>query len=224
LSKKFSGYQTIRKINVTEIEKRGLRPSGNLTEVLFGLSSREILVTGISALVFAGAFILQDRLDLKIITVFIFACVGGIATILRDLAQKFVAYRKGCITEYQFWSLGTIIMFSTAWLFGNVFAKPSRTLIRSEQKFSPEDAALIKLAGPLMSMGVAIVSLFLIPLGGLFVIAGSAGFAMNLLNCVFSLVPVTPNEGVDIYAWNKLVWAAVFLPMIAFYLYIYIQL
>jgi Zn-dependent protease len=75
-----------------------------------------------------------------------------------------------------------------------------------------------------MSMGVAIVSLFLIPLGGLFVIAGSAGFSMNLLNCVFSLVPVKPNDGVEIYAWNKLVWATVFIPLIVFYLYIYLQM
>ncbi len=88
-------------------------------------------------------------------------------------------------------------MLSTAWLFGNAFAKPSRTLIRSEKKPSPEEAAIIKLAGPLMSLGVAVVSLFLIPLGGLFVIAGSAGFSMNLLNGVFSLVPVKPNDGVE---------------------------
>jgi Zn-dependent protease len=115
-------------------------------------------------------------------------------------------------------------MLSTAWLFGNAFAKPSRTLIRSEKNPSLEEAAIIKLAGPLMSMGVAIVSLFLIPLGGLFVIAGSAGFSMNLLNCVFSLVPVRPNDGVEIFAWNKLVWATVFIPLIVFYLYIYLQL
>jgi Zn-dependent protease len=174
--------------------------------------------------IFAAAFILQDHLELKVVTVIIFVCVGGIATILRDLAQKYCAYRIGCITEYQFWSLGTFTMLSTAWLFGNAFAKPSRTLIRSEKDPTPEDAALIKLAGPLISMSVAIVSLFLIPLGGLFAIAGSAGFSMNLLNCVFSLLPIKPNEGADVYAWNKLVWAVVFIPMIAFYLYIYVQM
>jgi hypothetical protein len=75
-----------------------------------------------------------------------------------------------------------------------------------------------------MSLGVAIVSLFLIPLGGLFAVAGSAGFSMNLLNSVFSLVPVKPNDGVEIYAWNKLFWAVVFIPLIAFYLYIYLPM
>jgi Zn-dependent protease len=224
LLKKFLGSETTGLMNVSEIEKRGIRPLENLSAILLGLSSREILVITISALVFATAFILQDHLELKLATVIIFVCVGGIATILHDLAHKYCAYRAGCITEYQFWGLGTVTMLSTAWLFGNAFAKPSRTLIRSEKKPSLEEAAIIKLAGPLMSMGVAIVSLFLIPLGGLFVIAGSAGFSMNLLNCVFSLVPVRPNDGVEIYAWNKLVWATVFIPLIVFYLYIYLQM
>ena len=47
---------------------------------------------------------------------------------------------------------------------------------------------------------------------------------MNLLNSVFSLVPVKPNDGVEIYAWNKLIWAVVFIPLIAFYLYIYLPM
>ncbi len=189
-----------------------------------GLSSREILVITLSGFGFAAAFLLQDQFELKLTTVIIFVCAGGIATILHDLAHKYAAYRCGCITEYQFWSLGAVTMISTAWLFGNAFAKPSRTLIRNEKSLLPEETALIRLAGPLMSMGLAIVSLFLIPLGGLFVVAGSAGFSMNLLNSVFSLVPVKPNDGVEVYAWNKLVWAGVFIPLIAFYLYIYLAI
>jgi Zn-dependent protease len=224
LLNKFLGSETIGLMNASEIEKRGIRPSENLSAILLGISSREILVIGTSTLGFAAAFILQDHLELKLTTVIIFVCVGGIATILHDLAHKYCAYRAGYITEYQFWGLGTVTMLSTAWLFGNAFAKPSRTVIRSEENPSSEEAAIIKLAGPLMSMAVAIVSLFLIPLGGLFVIAGSAGFSMNLLNCVFSLVPVKPNDGVEIYAWNKLVWATVFIPLIVFYLYIYLPM
>jgi len=224
LLEKFLGSETTGLMNTSEIEKRGIRPAENLSAIFSGFSSREILVIGISALGFAAAFILQGQLELKLATVIIFVCVGGIATILHDLAHKYGAYRCGCITEYKFWGLGTVTMLSTAWLFGNAFAKPSRTLVRSEKILLPKEAAIIKLGGPLMSMGVAIVSLFLIPLGGLFAIAGSAGFSMNLMNSVFSLVPIKPNDGVEIYAWNKLVWAVVFIPLIAFYLYIYLQM
>ena len=224
LIKKFLGIETIGLMNVTEIEKRGIQPAENLSAVIPGLSSREILVITLSAFGFAAAFLLQDQLELKLTTVIIFVCAGGVATILHDLAHKYAAYRCGCITEYQFWSLGIVTMLSTAWLFGNAFAKPSRTLIRSGKTLLPEEAARIRLAGPLVSMGLAIVSLFIIPLGGLFVVAGSAGFSMNLLNSVFSLVPVKPNDGVEVYAWNKLVWAGVFIPLIAFYLYIYLAI
>ena len=222
LFKKFLGTETIGLMNVTEIEKRGIRPAENLQALILGLSSREILVIILSACGFAAAFLLQDQLELRLTTVIIYVCAGGIATILHDLAHKYAAYRCGCITEYQFWSLGAVTMLFTAWLFGNAFAKPSRTLIQSDKALKPEEAARIRLAGPLMSMGLAIGSLFLIPLGGLFVVAGSAGFSMNLLNSVFSLVPVKPNDGVEVYAWNKLVWAGVFIPLIAFYLYIYL--
>jgi len=222
LVRKFLGSETIGLVNATEIEKRGIRPAENLHALMFGLSSREILVITLSSIGFAAAFLLQDQFELNLTTVIIFVCAGGIATILHDLAHKYAGYRCGCVTEYQFWSLGAVTMIATAWLFGNAFAKPSRTLIRNGKSLLPEDAALIRLAGPLVSMGLAIVSLFLIPLGGLFVVAGSAGFSMNLLNSVFSLMPVRPNDGVEVYAWNKPVWACVFIPLIAFYLYIYL--
>jgi PGF-pre-PGF domain-containing protein len=207
----------------TEISKRGVRPRENLTPVFLGLSWREILVTGITALGFTAAFFLQDRLEIQLTTLIIFLCTGALASILHDLAHKHVAYRSGSITEYQFWGLGTVTMLATAWFFGNAFAKPSRTVIRSIGEPTPEEDALVRLAGPLVSMAMALASLLLIPFGGFYAIAGSAGFSMNLLNCVFSLVPVKPNDGVEVFTWNKAVWAAIFIPLIAFYLYIYLQ-
>jgi len=222
LIKKFLGSEIIGLVNATEIEKRSIFPAENLPALIAGLSSREIMVITLSGFGFAAAFLLQDQFELKLTTVIIFVCAGGIATILHDLGHKYAAYRCGCITEYQFWSLGAVTMLCTAWLFGNAFAKPSRTLIRSGKPLLLKESAAIRLAGPLVSMGMAGVSLFLIPLGGLFAVAGLAGFSMNLLNSVFSLVPIKPNDGVEIYAWNKPAWAGVFIPLVAFYLYIYL--
>jgi Zn-dependent protease len=48
---------------------------------------------------------------------------------------------------------------------------------------------------------------------------GTAGFSMNLLNAVFSLLPIRPNDGVEIFAWNRLVWALFFFPLLAIFLY-----
>jgi len=226
LLKLFKGFvtsETVGMVNATEVAKRSIAPAQNLPEVFFCMSAREILVIGASILGFVVAFLLQARLSVAVSTFVIFVCAGGIATILHDLAHKVQAWRVGCRTEYQFWTLGAATMFLTAWLLGSAFAKPARTIVTDGEKtLSPRENVSVKLAGPLVSLGVAIVSLALLPLGGLFAVAGAAGFAMNLLNCVFSLVPVKPNEGVDVYRWNRAAWALLFFPLLAVYLYIYL--
>lgn len=224
LLQEFLGDEITGLVNTSEIERRSIRPAENLSAVVLGLSLREILVLCVGALAFATAFIIQDRLEVDLVTIVIFVCAGGIATLLPDLVSKYFAYRCGCVTEYQYWGLGIVTMIATAYLFGNTFSKPSRALILGEKSPTISENSLIKLAGPLTSIVVALVSLCLIPLGGLFVIAGSAGFSINLLNAVFSLMPVRPNDGVEIFAWNRAAWAAVFLPITAFYLFVYLVL
>jgi Zn-dependent protease len=219
LVQEFLGSEVTGFMNTAEIEKRGILVSENRSPAFLGISPREMLVIGISAAGFAAALMLQDRLDPELTTVIVFVGAGGIATILPDLAQKYRAYASGCVTEYQFWGLGTVTMFVTAWLFGSAFAKPSRTLVENEKALTPEAAAGIKMAGPLTNAGVALLALFLIPLGGVFVLMGTAGFSMNLLNAVFSLLPIRPNDGVEIFAWNRLVWALFFFPLLAIFLY-----
>ena len=220
--KNYLGVSIVGMISRKEIEKRGIHPSNQPHPLLFGLSGRELRVIGASALLFAIAFLIRDRLSLNIVIIIVYVCVGGITVILHDLAHKISSRRCGCSSEYQFWLLGAVTMLLTAGLFGNVFARPARTIIESEKAPTPEENAMIRIAGPLVSMCVAILSLFLIPLGGIFAIAGSAGFAFNLLDCVYSLLPVTPMDGKDVFTWNRWVWAAVYFPLIIFYLYVYL--
>lgn len=221
--KKFVGMETVGLMNVKEVKMRHIAPATNLAEVVFCLSGRELLVLAASIAGFAVAFLLQARLSLVVTTFIIFICAGGLATIFHEIAHKVAAYRFGCQTEYQFWTLGTVTMFFTAWLFGSSFGKPSRTIIASgEKKPTVKENAIIKVAGPLANLGVAIVSLALLPLGGLFTVVGAAGFAMNLLNFVFSLAPIRPNDGVEVYAWNKAVWALLFFPLLFVYLWLYL--
>jgi len=181
--KNYLGSETTGLMSKTEIEKRGILPSVHRDSTVLGLSIYEWGVICISALGFAIAFILKDRLELKVITIIIFVCVAGIGTILHDLAHKVVARQCGCTTEYQFWGLGAVTMFLTAWIFGAIFAKPSRTVIQSKTAQTAEESARIMIAGPLVSLAVAILSLILIPFGGIFLLAGSMGFSLNMLAC-----------------------------------------
>lgn len=222
LIQNFFGDEISGLVNESEIQRRAIRPAENLTSVILGFSSREILALCAGAAVFGAAFMIQDRLGVDLVTIGIFVGAGGVATLLPDLANKFFAHRSGCVTEYRIWGLGIFTMLATAWLFQNTFSKPSRALIMGEKNPSAGESAVIKLAGPLTNIIVAAAFLGLIPLGGLFAVAGSAGFSINLLNGVFSLLPIKPNEGVEIFAWNKGVWAAVFFPVTALYLYVFI--
>jgi Zn-dependent protease len=75
------------------------------------------------------------------------------------------------------------------------------------------------LSGPAVSTVIAFLCLLLIPLGGLFRTAGMIGFIMNMVTAVFELLPIPPCEGKEIFTWNKLVWAVVFVPLFLIYLY-----
>ena len=219
--KNYLGSETTGLMSKTEIEKRGILPSVHRDSTVLGLSIYEWGVICISALGFAIAFILKDRLELKVITIIIFVCVAGIGTILHDLAHKVMARQCGCTTEYQFWGLGAVTMFLTAWIFGAIFAKPSRTVIQSKTAQTAEESARIMIAGPLVSLAVAILSLILIPFGGIFLLAGSMGFSLNMLACVYALLPVIPMDGKKIYDWNKRIWAAIFLPIFIVYIVVF---
>ncbi|HSQ94176.1 MAG TPA: PEGA domain-containing protein, partial [Methanoregula sp.] len=114
LIQEFLGSEVTGFMNTAEVEKRGIQVSENRSAGLIGISPREMLVIGISAAGFAAALMLQDRLDPELTTVIVFVGAGGIATILPDLAQKDRAFASGCVTEYQFWGLGTVTVFVTA--------------------------------------------------------------------------------------------------------------
>jgi hypothetical protein len=134
-----------------------------------------------------------------------------------------MAYRIGRRGEFQFWGLGAATMLSTAWLFGTAFAKPSRTVIGAETG-PPGDAktdALIQLAGPMVNLIAAGISLVLIPLGGFFALAGSAGFSLNLLSYVYGMLPIMPMEGKTVYDWNRGIWAGIFFPLLLVYLWLF---
>ncbi len=113
--------------------------------------------------------------------------------------------------------MGTIIMAATAWLFGNVFAQPSMTIVHENAPLEKRSLGIIKLSGPVLSVLIAFGCLLLIPLGGLFVTAGTIGFSINLLQAVFEMLPFTSCDGLDVYHWNRAVWAVVFIPLILIY-------
>jgi Zn-dependent protease len=198
-------------------QKRGVIHTATGGEIFFGFSFTELAVVLLGALAFGLAFFFADRNPIQWEKLLIFIFVGGVTTIIHEIAHWLVANRYQTNSELQFWGFGTVIMFLTAWLFGDVFAQPTLTVTQSETPLEKRESGLVMIAGPLISLCFAFVCLALISLGGIFATAGAIGFSMNLLTCVYSLIPIKPLDGEGVYTWNKVIWAVFFIPVLVMY-------
>lgn len=191
--------------------------SGMKASTILGFSGIEFAVVLLGAFLLGFAFFFADRGAFDPVILVIFVLVGGLTTFIHEIAHWSVARRYGSDSELQFWGIGTVVMFLTAWLFGNVFAQPSLTVIRSEEPTEKWHEGLMMLAGPLASLLCAFLCLPLKSFGGYIATAGSIGFSMNLLSCLFPLLPIKPLDGEGVFRWSKLVWGIVFIPLLLGY-------
>jgi len=204
------------RLSEDEKKKRALLAAES-KEIAFGFTQREIGVIVVGAVIIGLLFFFAARTPFDVTTVAIYIIMGGLALCAHEIAHWYLNRKYQCSTEVQFWGLGSIIMFLTAWLFGNVFAQPTLTVVRSQVPLEKRSLGLIMLSGPVFSILIAIACLFLIPLGGVFRTAGMLGFSINLLAGVFELLPVTPCDGKEVFSWNRFVWALVFVPLLLIY-------
>jgi Zn-dependent protease len=164
----------------------------------------------VAVIMVAMAFIFADRADLTLQTVIIYILVGAVSVVLHDFAHRYFATKHGHDADTQFWGLGTVIMFLTAWLYGNAFAQSYRNLVQREKEDEPSET------GILMVLFLAMTTL-----GDIWAIAGSVGFTINLITAVYSLMPIATMDGGAIWKWNRTIYLGLFLPMIAFYFFTY---
>jgi Zn-dependent protease len=146
-----------------------------------------------------------------------FAIAAGVAITAHELAHWGAGRFKKTDTDIHFWGLGTIIMFLTAWLFGNVFGQPCRTTIDEIESLDKSQSGEIMLAGPLVSCGIAAISLPLALSGGELMQIGRISILMNLTLATFHIMPFAPMDGQLVYKWNKIIWVLVFIPIIIVY-------
>ncbi len=204
------------RLSEEEKKKRALMAAES-KEIAFGFTQRELGVIAVGAVIIGLLFFFAARTPFDATTVAVYIVMGGVALCAHEIAHWYLNKKYQCSTEVQFWGLGSIIMFLTAWLFGNVFAQPTLTVVRSQVPLEKRSLGLIMLSGPVFSILIAIACLFLIPIGGIFRTAGMLGFSINLLAGVFELLPITPCDGKEVWSWNKGVWVLVFIPLVLIY-------
>ena len=215
-----AGGHAVEKISEKEIERRGIAVQQRERHFL-GLSASEVLIIEVAVIMVALAFILADRAELNLQTVIIYIIVGAVSVVLHDFAHRYFATKHGHDADTQFWGLGTVIMFVTAWLYGNAFAQSYRNLVQREKEDEPYEMGIEMVAGPVVSIILMVLFLAMTALGGIWTIAGGVGFTINLITAVYSLMPIETMDGGAIWKWNRTIYLGLFIPMIIFYFYTY---
>ena len=132
--------------------------------------------------------------------------------ILHEMGHRFIARKFGCIAEYRMWPAGLIIALVSS-LFGFVFAAPGAVMISSgtdsqgRTTLTQEKAGLISIAGPLMTISLAVVFILLNVAWPTLLF--SLGAYINAWLAAFNLIPFGPLDGAAVFRWNKMVWVAV---------------
>jgi outer membrane protein assembly factor BamB len=213
---RFFRARSLATVSAKETEHRKLEPVLR-PPVFLGFSARELATIGVSVPLYAGAFAIAGRLQTDLQSVALFLAMGTFAVICHELVTIRLARYHAVRSEFRFWGLGTGILIGNAAIFGLAFGTPSRTLLKGLEALRPYEEITIMAAGPLVNLLFAVVSFLMMPFGGIIGLAGAVGFPVNILNAVYSMIPVKPLKGKVIYGSNRLIWAAIFFPIIALY-------
>jgi Zn-dependent protease len=171
---------------------------------LYGFSSRlELIVKG--SPVYLS---LEATFFLALITI-------GIGFVLHELMHKFIAERYGFRAEFHMWLRGLAFALFSALILGVVFAAPGATYIMGAG-ISKKENGIISLAGPLTNVVIALIFLpLLLANTGSAIVqeVGYLGSYFNFFLAAFNMLPFFVLDGAKVFRWNKLYWAAVFIPL-----------
>lgn len=210
--RRFSVWESrVRKV-VAEVRKP-LVLGVSFTELVIGFNCAIII-----GLVFAYK---EDILSIPSAVVYMIIA-AGLTAVVHEIAHKVLALKYKTETEYKFWGVGTLTLIATT-LLNQPFSQPARTIINKADSMNSKDIGIVSLSGPAVSLLLSILFLLVFYYGQGFSDLGKYGFSISMLACVYSLMPFKPMEGQRVYAWNKWLWALVFIPSLILYLAILIQ-
>jgi Zn-dependent protease len=219
LVKKLLGQKALKKVSDT-LEIKNKTETVPQPAWIFGFTRREILVLGAGILILTFAFLIAKRVPWDPVMVLVFLVMAGSALVIHEVTHAMFSRKYKSPSEFKFWGLGSLFLFVGGWLFGTLFSQPYLTVAGSTTNpLDLRNRAIVKVSGPVISLLIAILCFYMIPFArGLLATTLTVGFSINLLVCVYSLIPVSPLDGKDVYAWNRVAWGVLFVPLLILYL------
>lgn len=192
------------------------------------MEEKELQDITVSALVLALAFgialsggmsVLSDPSELAY--AFALSLVGvSLGFIIHELGHRYLARRFNCHATYVMWPSGLVLALVCS-LFGFVFAAPGAVMIQpgvdpwGRATLTKQRYGLISLAGPVMNSCLSIVFIVLYTLHPAEVF--SLGAQVNTWLALFNLIPFGPLDGRKIMFWDKRIWGAALVIVLALF-------
>lgn len=174
-----------------------------------------VYVLAIAFMTVSFAYVKVEQLaDIFIVLPTFFA-----TSILVAFSKTFISIvysrHKGVWTEYKLWYFGIALFLITTFALKTPFSKPARSV-----SYSPKYTAKIGASIAVMSilLSLAFAGMFLTLIAGGFVLIGSAGLAMCIIDALFDTFPVAPMNGKMIFKVSKKVWLLLFLTTLSIYI------
>ena len=177
----------------------------------------EILVYLISILVltFSFAYVKVVSLSQFLTILPTFLVTSILVALVRTYVLAVYARRKGVWTEYKLWYFGVAMFIVSTVALRSPFSSPTRTVHHS-RNFNDRLEGFLSCSAVIITLGFA--ALFLVLLKSGFALIGGTGLAMCLISAFFDTFPIEPMSGKDIYKYNKILWAGLFIATLALYI------
>jgi Zn-dependent protease len=196
------------------------------TEVKEILIAAVVLSVAFAIANFGGIFDAIHNLDtLPTFVIYSFIAVG-IGFLAHELiGHKIVAQHLGMHGEFRMWRFGIIIAFLSS-LVGFVFAAPGAVYVGPKVDIwgraapvSNRRMGAISLAGPLVNVALAIAFyvLYLFSVGQISDMS-SVAVTINVWLALFNMLPIPPLDGSKVLRWDRRIWGAVFIGILAMFL------
>jgi Zn-dependent protease len=145
------------------------------------------------------------------------ALAVGTGFLFHELAHKYVAISFGAKAEFRAWNMGLVFAIVVAVLFRFIFAAPGAVYIYGKQ-LSVKENGIISLAGPAANVVIGVIAFAIAGMYSMSDIGTVAGIVglINFYLAMFNMLPLFILDGAKVFAWSKLVWAAIFIPLVLF--------